>query len=335
MDHIGTPIHTLREKLDGLGKGNQPYYKRFQAGIALHADAGMSMPAIVVAALDLARWSIRDMIRSHFTDDSCAATAGFVNDIMNGMGVDAEAVPCYVTCLSPAFWAWAVQNSRLLPLTDEETDRLKAAGGKMVIIAGKPPADADEVHTLAEALGAAVRAQPDQNNRFPGHVANVLSTGDFEFLADLSIDQVQAKGLTAEPLIVPIPPGSFSKPGQSVAVMNNGTMLIYERIDDQSFRESPDFTRTHEDDPQFGSMMNALKTAMAMIISTAATGLASGGVVRGTPSSAMGEYRSLTHPEMKATIVDGFIRTFNEQVQPETKPATKKPKKARKTRKTR
>lgn len=330
MGNIGTPMQAMRDQLDALGKGNQPYYQRFRAGISLHADASMSMPAIVVAALDLARWSIRDMIRQHFTDDSCAATAGFVNDIMNGMGVDAEAVPCSVVCLNPKYWEWAMQNSRILPQTEEETDSLKAAGGKMVIIAGEPPADATEVHTLSEALGAAMRTnKPDQENRFPGHVVNVLSTGDFDLLADLSIDQVQAKGLTAEPLIVPIPPGSFSKPGHSLAVMNNGTMLIYERIDNQSFRESPDFTRTHEDDPQFGSMMSALKTAMAMVISTAASALVSGGVVRGTPSTAMGEYRSFSDPELKIAIVDGFMRTFGRQAKPEKKKPKKAMKKAR------
>lgn len=321
MDHSGM---SLRDAVSALGKSSQEYYKRFQAGISLHPDDALSMPAIVVAGLDLSRFIVRDIIRSHFTDDSCAATAGFAADIMNGMGVDAEAVPCYVTCFSPVLWQWAVDNARLLPQTEEEAESIRAIGGKMVVIAGEPPTNATEVNTLAEALGLAMRAQTDGKNRFPGHVANILSTGDYEFLADLSIDQVQAKGLTAEPIIVPIPIGSFAEKGSSLAVMNNGTMTIYERIDDQSFRNSPDFTRTSADDPQFGNMMSALMTAMAMVVSTAANGLAAGGVVRGTPSAAVAEYRPFTNPEIRAAVLDGFKRTFPPKPQAPAK--SRKPK---------
>ena len=284
------------------------------------APDSQTFPPDVLKAitLDLGRFTLRDMIKAHFSDNSCVVTSSLVADIMKTFGVKAEAVPCHAVCMNPAFSAWSQSTGKIIPQSEAERKAIAKAGGLIVIMSGEHR-NAEEVKTLAGAL-AHVSRRPEEaldEDDFPGHVVVLLTTTIGQFLVDLSIDQVQKDGraeklgMTAEPIVLPIS-GVFEEEGDALVVNNNGVTIIYERIDDQSFRDSADFTRQRADSPMFAPMMNELQAAMTFFLMGISRSLEGGHGIRTVPSSVVSRELSLSGRSFGvngltlAVEVDGF-----------------------------
>lgn len=278
-----------------------------RAGKGKKRSPQLSSEMTTIAAFDLARGVVRSMIRAHFADDSCIATAGVVVDLLGDLGVTAEAVPCHCIALNQAYMEWAAARQRLIPLSDEEGEEAAAAGGRMVIVAGAPAAD-EEVRTLAGVLchmRHGQYSQSDGEERFPGHVVVVATVDGARFLIDLSIDQVQRPqyNMNPAPVVVRVSRPFFLE-GDMLIIRHEDTTLIYERIADQSFRESNNFHRVVSGDAVATVTMGELRVAATMFVTSVFRALSNGRAARGAPPSSKLAEEVAPHVEFTATVRD-------------------------------
>ena len=291
-------------------------FDRFRRSSIASDSAIFPVDVLQAIALDLSRFVLRDMIKAHFNDNSCVVTSGLVADIMTALGVKAEVVPCHAICMNPAFSRWSESTGKIIPNSEEEREAVAAAGGLIVIMSGEHRRR-EEVKTLAGAL-AHMSRRPEEaldDDDFPGHVVVVLTTAVGQFFVDLSIDQIQKDGraekfgMTAEPIVLPLS-SEFEREGDAFVVANNGVTVIYERIADQSFRDSPDFTRQKEDDPMFGLMANELRAAMTFFLMTVFRSLQGGGDVRSIPSAVVA---NVLTTQSRSFGIEGLIMAVEQE----------------------
>mgnify|MGYP001324500601 CR=1 FL=1 len=276
------------------GMGKTRLHPQFSTGIT------------TMAAFDVSRGVVRSMIRAHFADDSCIATAGVVVDLLRDLGIAAEAVPCHRIALNHPYMEWAAAKQRLIPLTDEEGDEAAAAGGRMVIMAGVPRDD-EEVKTLAGVLCHMRhgQTQSDGEERFPGHVVVIATVDGARFLIDLSIDQVRRPqyGMNPAPVALAVTRPFFQE-GDMLIVRHEDTTLIYERIDNQSFRESNNFHRVVDGDAVATTTMSELRMAATLFVASVFRSLSNNRVVRGAPPSSKVAEEVEPQVEFMATVRD-------------------------------
>lgn len=259
-----------------------------------------------IAALDLARGVIRSMVRAHFADDSCIASTGLIVDMLRDMGIAAEAVSCHVIATNEAYMAWAAARERLIPMNDEEANEAAAAGGRLIIMAG-PPKPGQQPRTLGSIMWNQDANAPGGDDRYPGHVVAVATVNGARILIDLSIDQIERPTykMFPAPIVLPVQ-ARFEEEGDAVIVHNNGMTTIYERTDDQSFRESNNFTRIVDGDAAATVTMNELRMAATLFLSSVIRGLQNGRAVRGVPPTNK-IAAEMEQPDEFAAIVRGII----------------------------
>lgn len=238
-----------------------------------------------IAALDLTRGVIRNMVRAHYADDSCIASTGLVVDILRDMGIEVEAVSCHVIAMNERYMQWAAGRDRLVPLSAEEESEAAAAGGRLIVMAGAPQPGRSP-RTLASVMWHEDAATPGEGERFPGHVVALATVDGRRFLIDLSIDQLERPNhdMLPTPIVLPVQ-ADFEKEGDAIILRNNGMTMIYERTHDESFRESNNFTRIVEGDAAATVTMNELRMSATLFLSSLFRALQNGRAVRGVPPS--------------------------------------------------
>ena len=143
-------------------------------GVGFVGDREVPAALAAVIAFDLSRHTLREMIRTHFDDDSCIASAALAVSILRDMGVKVEAVAAHVISSNAAYVEWANRSGRIIPLTEEEQEVINKVFSNLQFETGKAVIKESSYPSL-DALAQLMTKKPSFKLNIDGHTDNVGS----------------------------------------------------------------------------------------------------------------------------------------------------------------